>query len=460
MTTIVRNGTVVTCMPGISGASPVVLSGGAVAFEGDRIVGVGRDYDIGKRFTAANVLDARGGIIVPGFVNLHHHFYSALARGLDPGQPMKNFSEVLDVLWWRLDRALDEETVRLSAQLSVADCIRWGCTTVFDHHASPSFVDGSLDVVGHAVEESGLSALLCYEVTNRNGPAEARSGIAENLRFIEQCSGNPRLKGVFGLHASFTVTNDTLKTVADGYQGGGCHIHVAEDPVDVTASLVAFGKGPVERLEEFGLLDKRSLLAHGIHLTDGDYRKVAEHGGTIIHNPESNANNSVGRLDVPKVSSAGVTVGLGTDGMSSSMLRALRAAFLNHRSVADKPDTAFQSIPDLLGNNVNVARRYFDEPLLGELKEGAPADLVVMDASEITPLDSSNLFGHIAYGLSESRVRHTVARGKTLLEDFEHCEIDVERLTSQARAASPELWTRFRAIETGTRFLGPDGKNE
>lgn len=460
MTTLICNGTVVTSLPGIDGTAPSVVSNGAVAFEGDRIVAVGSETDLKRDFEDAEILNARGGIILPGLVNLHHHFYSALARGLDPGQPMNSFSEVLDVLWWRLDRALDEETVRISAQLSLADCIRWGCTTVFDHHASPSFVEGSLSVLGREVETAGLSALLCYEVTDRNGHDEARRGIEENLRFIEDCRGTPRLKGIVGLHASFTISDETMKLVASGYEGGGCHIHVAEDAVDVTASVSAFGKGPVERLEEFGLLDERSLLAHGIHLPTGAYEKVAEHGATIIHNPESNANNGVGRLDVPKVAKGGITVGLGTDGMSSSMMRACRSAFLTHRAAVGDPNAGFEWIPDLLGNNVKVARRFFDEPLLGVLTKDAPADVIVVDASEITPLDPGNLFGHVVYGLSESRVRHTVARGKVLLENFEHTGIDIERLAGAARSASPELWERFRALEPGTPFLGSNEKTE
>ncbi|RMH19819.1 MAG: chlorohydrolase, partial [Acidobacteria bacterium] len=326
-TTLLANGTVVTRLAGGR-----VIARGAVAWTTERIVAVGPEEELAARFPAAARLDARGGVILPGFVNLHHHLYSALARGLDPGAPMRNFPEVLDRLWWRLDRALDAETVRISAALGAAESIRWGNTTIFDHHASPSAIDGSLDEIAAAIEEAGLSAVLCYEVTDRNGRRQARAGIEENLRFLEARRHHPRIRGVFGLHASFTLRDETLEEVARRRPAGaGCHVHLAEDPVDVTATEDAFGIRPVERLERFGLLDEGALLAHGIHLRPAEYETIARRGATVIHNPESNANNGVGRLDVPRVAGLGCRVGLGTDGMSSAVQRALQAAFLLHR---------------------------------------------------------------------------------------------------------------------------------
>jgi cytosine/adenosine deaminase-related metal-dependent hydrolase len=203
---------------------PQVIPGGTVAWQGERIVAVGPEAEVRSSHPEARFLDAKGGLILPGLINLHHHFYSALARGLDPGAPMKDFTEVLDRLWWRLDRALDIDTVRLSAQLSLADCVRWGCTTVFDHHASPSCLGGSLDLIAEAVEAAGLSAVLCYEVTDRNGHAEARAGVEENLRFLNQQQGHARIRGVLGLHASFTLRDDTLSDVSQRRpENAGCH---------------------------------------------------------------------------------------------------------------------------------------------------------------------------------------------------------------------------------------------
>jgi putative selenium metabolism protein SsnA len=452
---LLGNGTIVAGFADSCAVKPGVISGGAVVWQGERIAAVGPEPELKQKFRGARYLDAHGGLILPGLINLHHHFYSALARGLDPGTPLRNFTEVLDRLWWRLDRALDRETMHLSAQLSAADCIRWGCTTVFDHHASPTCLAGSLDAIAEAVKEAGLSAVLCYEVTDRNGHAQARAGIEENLRFIHAHQKDPRLRGVVGLHASFTLRDDTLAEVAERRPvNTGCHLHVAEDPVDVEASRQAFGLGPVQRLERFALLDKRSLLAHGIHLQPEDYATIARHDAIIVHNPESNANNAVGHLDVANVASHGCLVGLGTDGMSSAMLRALRAAFLLQRATRSAPAKAFDALVELLTNNARAARRFFDEPLLGELAPSAPADVIVVDAPTPTPLQRENLFAHLVYGVSEAPVRHTVARGRVLLEDFQHKTIDPGALAARARALAPGLWERFHGLKWGTKFLG------
>lgn len=448
---ILTNGLLVT-----GGTNPSIIPDGAVAWRGDRIVDVGERGQLVARYPAARLLDARGGLILPGLINIHHHFYSALARGLSPGTPMRDFPEVLDRLWWRLDRALDPETIRISALLSAAECVRWGCTTVFDHHASPTCIEGSLDVIAGAIEMAGISAVLCYEVTDRNGNDGALTGIEENLRFLRERRDDPRIRGVFGVHASFTVRDDTLALIAERRPpGAGCHIHVAEDPVDVRASVEAFGLGPMQRLERVGLLDGRALLAHGIHLEEADYRTAAAAGATLVHNPESNANNGVGRLDVARVSGLGCRVGLGTDGMSSAMLRALRFAFLFMRGTTRDPSTGIGVLPSLLAENTIVAREFFDEPLLGELAPGAPADLIAVDSPPPTPLASENLFGHLVYGASEAPVRHTVARGDVLLEDFRHTTLDPEELAKTARELAPALWERFHALEWNTPYLGP-----
>ena len=450
--TLLGNGTAVTAWGGPGTAR--VYGRGAVVWEDDRIVAVGSETELRRRYPDATYLDAHGGLIGPGLINLHHHFYSALARGLDPRAKMHTFAEVLDKLWWRLDRALDLETIALSAEVSAAACIQWGCTTVFDHHASPNCVYGSLDAIAGVIDRARLSALLSYEVTDRNGHDQALRGLDENVAFIEEHPNHPRIRGTVGLHASFTLRDETLAAVAAKRPSSvGCHIHAAEDPIDVLASRDAFGAGPVQRLEQYGLLDDRCLLAHGIHLEPDDYRAVAAADAVIIHNPESNANNAVGRLDTPVVAGHGCSIGLGTDGMSSAVLRALRAAYLTHRAATD-PNSGFGALPDLLATNARVARHFFDEPLLGELTEGAPADVIALDAPTPTTLAPENLFAHLVYGVSEAPVRHTVARGEILLEDFRHRTLDPLDIAERARAATPGLWQRFHALDGGTSFLG------
>jgi len=454
-TYLLGNGTALASYWPSARVQPWIIPAGAVVWRSERILAVGEESQLRRAYPDAKILDACGGLILPGLINLHHHFYSALACGLDPGAQLGNFAEVLDRLWWRLDRALDAETIRLSAQLSVAECIRWGCTTVFDHHASPSYIAGSLDLIAEAVETAGISAVLCYEVTDRNGHPAALAGIGENRRFISKQAGHPRIRGVLGLHANFTLRDETLAEAARLQPASaGCHIHVGEDPLDVEATRQAFGLGPVERLERFGLLDERSLLAHGIHLEAQDYVRIAKRRAVLIHNPESNANNGVGQLDVANAAAQGCRLGLGTDGMSSGVLRAVRAAFLTQRGGRRDPGAGFKALPELLGNNAKVARRFFDEPLLGELAPNAPADIIAIDAPCATPIEPENVFAHLVYGASEAPVRHTVARGRFLLRDFCHQTLDPAGLAARARELTPALWQRFRALKWGTPFRG------
>jgi len=438
---LLTNGIVVT-----GGEQPEVVVDGAVAWSGDRIVGLGPAAEVSRDFPDAEPVDAAGGLIMPGLINLHHHLYSALARGLAPESPPSDFGQILDRLWWRLDRALTPETVRLSALLGAAESIRWGCTTLFDHHASPSCLRGSLGVVARALEEAGLSAVLCYEISDRNGRDEAVAGLVENLRFIERRRDDSRIRGTIGLHASFTLTDATLDEVAERRPPDcGCHVHLAEDGLDFQASELAFGAAPIDRFDSRGLLDERALLIHGVHLTSESRSVIASRGSVLVHCPESNANNAVGRLDAERAAAEGCLVGLGTDGMSSAMLRALRFAFLMQRAGREDPRSGFAVHPRLLHNNAVAARRFFDEPLLGELAIGAPADICVIDCPPPTPIGSRNLFGHLVYGAAEAPVRHTVARGEFLLEDFRHTTLDPQAIAEIARTEAPALWERFRS---------------
>ncbi len=446
--TMVGPGTVVTDF----GPAPTVIEDGAVLFEGRRILVVGSVEEIERRRPDAVRIDAHGGVILPGLINAHHHFYSALARGLDPGRPLPDFGAILEGLWWRLDRALDREAVDLSARLFLADCIRFGCTTVIDHHASPSCIEGSLDLIGRAVTDAGLSAVLCYEISDRNGHDEALAGLEENLDFAERHAGDSRLRGLLGLHASFTVADETLEEAARKRPAGlGIHVHLAEDRLDTLASVQRFGRRPLERFDRVGLLDGNAVLIHGIDLERGEVERIAAAGAVLVHNPESNANNGVGRLDLDEVQGLGCRVALGTDGMSSAMLRSLRAAFLGVRAATGDPTTGFDAVSGLLDANARLAGRVFDEPLLGRLVEGAPADLIVVDPPSPTPFESGNALGHFLYGLSEGAVRHTVACGRVLLEDFRFRTLDPGELAHAARAVSADVWRRFSGIETPDR---------
>lgn len=440
MTLLVGPGTVVTAWEG-----PALRPGAGVAIADGRVLTVDAWGALESAFPDAERLDARGALVLPGLVNLHHHFYSALARAVDPGAGLTDFYEVLRRLWWRLDRALDRETVRVSARLALADSLRAGVTTVFDHHASPSCTEGSLEAIAACVEEAGLSSILCFETSDRNGTESARAALEENARFF-RARRNGRIRGILGLHASFTLGDATLSAARELVEAGaGCHVHCAESDLDDVLSRRIASLSALERLDAAGLLGPRTLLAHGVHLSRAALERIAAARATLVHNPESNLHNGVGRLDPEAARSAGVTVGLGTDGLGSSVFSSLRSALLSLRDLRRHPAAGFGALLGLLATNARVAARFLDEPLLGTLVPGAPADLAVLAEIPPAPVTAGSLAAHLVYG--SPAVRHTVARGRVLLRDFETTTIDAAALAEEARRLAPALAARFAALE-------------
>ncbi len=237
----------------------------------------------------ALVVDARNKVVMPGFINSHMHFYSTVARGLTKAEPACDFTEVLRNLWWRLDRALTLEDCHYSALVAGLEAIRHGTTTIFDHHSSPHDINGSLDAIARAVKKLGLRACLCYEVSDRDGENAAREGVEENLRFIEECRSafDNMLRPLFGLHASFTLEEDTLRSAADLAQkvDAGFHIHCAEDLSDQVTTQRRFGRSVVRRLADHGILGPQTICAHAVHIDDEEWDLLAETRTAVVHNP-------------------------------------------------------------------------------------------------------------------------------------------------------------------------------
>ena len=246
-----------------------------------------------------DVIDAGGRLLMPALMNCHTHLYSTLARGITlPGKPPKDFPEILKKLWWRLDRALNPEDVYYSALVGLIDCAKNGVGTLVDHHSSPNACAGSLDLIERAFREVGLRGVLCYETSDRDGPVIAKAALDENVRFIEQTKrqGDGMIAASFGLHASFTLSDKTLRRAveAEAGLGAGFHIHVAEDESDLAHARAKFKKTVVRRLADLGVLTDRALAAHCIHVTAGDVAALAKLGVNVAHNPQSNSNNAVG----------------------------------------------------------------------------------------------------------------------------------------------------------------------
>lgn len=442
MTTRFENGIVVTL-----GEKNRVLWNATVVTDGELVTAVGDSAEMKRRFPEAESVDCSGQIVLPGFICTHHHFYSTMARGMSiPGEPAANFVQILERLWWKVDRALTEEDVLLSAQLPLIDCIRNGTTTVIDHHASPSMRDGSLDLIEKAVRQAGIRASLCYEVSDRNTTG---GGVEENERFIKKVGkGDGQIAAMMGLHASFTLSDVTLEqcVVIARDAGVGCHIHVAEDAADREDSLAKYNLPTVKRLDKLGLTGEKSIFVHCVHIDDSEMDILAATKTTVVHNPESNMNNAVGVTPLLKLLKKGVLVGLGTDGMGSDMLAQMRCAYLLHRLANHDPRVAFLEAPQLLlQNNARIAERQFGLRL-GEISEGRPADLAILDYQPPTPLSEANFLGHLIFGLVDATVDTTVCRGKILMKGKKIMSMDEERLAARSRELAPQMWKRLQEL--------------
>ncbi len=397
-------------------------------------------------------LDAKGKWLLPGNICAHTHFYSAFARGMAvPGKPAKNFMEVLKKLWWKLDRALDLDGVRASAQVSLVDAIKHGTTTLIDHHASPNAIEGSLDAIAEAVTEAGLRAALCYEVTDRNGLAGATEGIRENARFAQrvQSSNNGfanTVKAAMGVHASFTVGDNTLNACVNAAHDLNIpiHIHVAEDAADEAHSQKYFGKRVVKRLKDMDALDDMSLLAHCIHIDTREMKLIAAAGAKVMHQPRSNMNNGVGVAPIQKMLQNDICVGLGNDGFSNNAFAEMKICDMLHKLNTGDPRAmgADKVVGMAYANNAEIANLFWPGQNLGAVQIGAPADLVLMDYTPYTELNTGNLPWHMLFGMDGSRVTHTMCNGQLLMKDRELLTLDEDEIAAKALEASRHTWDR------------------
>jgi len=407
---------------------------------------VGPFAELRQAHASARHLDAEGKVVMPALVNAHHHLYSTFARGMPiaSGTPLRNFKEVLEGIWWRLDRALDLEAVQAGAWPPVLDSLRWGAGTVLDHHASPRAIRGSLEALAAVCSACGMRAALCYEITDRNGIEDAVLGLEENLSFLTR-KPTPDLRGLIGLHASFTVSDETLALVQRTAPGDvPVHIHVAEDASDTKHARKRHGCGVVDRLEAHGLLRPRSVLAHGVHLKDEELKKIAKAGAFLVHNPESNANNAVGALDLLHAMELGVSVAVGTDGMASNMLRAAKSAYLMARHVRKDPGTGIDLCRRLLlDTNMQLARALFGNPRIGMLAPESPADVIVVDYVPPSPLTAGTLDGHLTFGITESPIVATVTGGVVRLDRKGLQGVDLQKVRKRVDAACAGVWKRL-----------------
>ena len=410
-----------------------VLDSGRVEVKADGTIGSiqpGRD-------TGRDAVDLRCGLLMPALINAHTHLYSSLARGLRlRGAPPADFPAILKKLWWRLDRALDEEDVYYSALAGLIDSAKCGVGTVIDHHSSPRACAGSLDSIERAFREVGLRGSTCYEVSDRNGIGAARDGIRENARFLERAPAGAQVCGMFGLHASFTLGDRTLRACLDANTGfrAGFHVHVAEDRCD---------RGAVRRLVDLGVLNEKSIAAHCVHVTAAERALLGRRRVNVIHNPQSNCNNAVGIADLPALARAAVCVGLGSDGCSPRMWDEFKAAYhLQKVRARDPRGAAPEVFAAAFLNNREIVKKICGVTV-GRIEPGAQADLLVLDYQPPTPIDSANLFGHLLYGIANAPVRALMVGGRWVVRDGCCVTIDEQQIAGRAAARAKALWERF-----------------
>ncbi len=438
---LIGNGYVVT-----REASRPLIANGAVAIEGGNIAAVGSLDALKAQYPGAEFIDARGGVIMPGLINAHNHIYSAFARGMAiKGYAAKGFLEILDGLWWTLDRNLKNPDNRLSADMTFVDSIENGVTTVIDHHASYGEIAGSLFQLADSAKEMGIRACLCYEVSDRDGQEKMMAGVLENEEFIKHAKKDEsgRIAALFGLHAPFTLSNRTLETCAAHNPGAGYHIHVAEGIDDVLLSLREHGKRPAFRLHDFGILGENTLLGHCTHVSEAEIGLIRETGSMVGHNPESNMGNAIGCPPVIRMFQEGVLIGLGTDGYTNDMLESYKVGNLLHKHNLADPSAAWTEIPAMLfENNAKMASKMFGREI-GVLKAGAAADVIVVDYVPPTPLEAGNINGHVMFGMNGRMVTTTVADGKVLMKDRQLTGVDKPLLYARCREAAGALWSRI-----------------
>ncbi|MBI4811313.1 MAG: putative aminohydrolase SsnA [Ignavibacteriales bacterium] len=390
------------------------------------------------------VHDLSGRVVMPGLINGHTHLYSVLARGMSgPKEPPQNFLEILQKIWWKLDRVLDEDSIYYSALVGAIDAVRCGTTTLIDHHASPKSIVGSLDVIKETMWEVGLRGVLCYEVTDRGGKKERDKGLEENERFIKDNKKNSQFRGMVGAHAAFTLSNDSLRLCGElaKKHDVGVHIHVAEDKSDVTDAEENYRCSVIDRLKDNGILREDSILAHGVHLSDMELSEVRKIGNWIMHNPRSNMNNKVGYAPVHLF---GEHAGLGTDGFPADMFEEAKMGFYK---MQDSRRTPHDGTPKLLQNNQELLSQIFGHKF-GTLEKGSVADLIILDYQPPTPMTVQNLVGHFLFGMNSSMVESVMIDGKWVVKNRVLVGFDVESVYEKSKKVAKRLWERMYGMNS------------
>jgi putative selenium metabolism protein SsnA len=421
----------------VSDGVQVFESDGALLIEDGKIARIGTTSELKKE--NAKFVDVHGRLIIPGLLNGHHHLYSHFAPGISPLGETNNFRQILENLWWKLDMALDEESVYYSALMGLIDSIKHGSTMVFDHHASMQYVEGSLSLIQKAYEKVGIKGLACFETSDRHGEEEFHKHVEENISFHEKNKNNEMLMGLLGLHANLTLTDGNLTYIKKKRPADmPIHIHCGEDASDLMHCTQSGYKGPAHRLFSFGLVDNKSILAHAIHLNDEDYAAINHFNAIVVSNPESNANNRVGKMG-RKYFNKYI---LGTDGMSGDMIKTLRSHYL----LGEGNKENFEELNRVFfSDRYEIQNRFF--PRTGEFIKGNAADIAVLNYVPLSPINKDNVLGHLIFGAKGGHVNMTIVNGKVLFQDGEIKFLNEYEENIRARKIAKGLHERYYSFK-------------
>jgi putative selenium metabolism protein SsnA len=424
------------------------IENGAVLIDGNLIRATGDTAALRALHPDAEIIDARGRLVMPGFINTHMHYYSTFARGMNlGGKPATTFGEVLRGLWWRLDKQLTLDDVYYSCVGPMIDEVRSGVTTVIDHHASPFAVEGSLFKIAEASKLFGLRGNFCYEVSDRDGDKIKDAGIKENVDFAKYCAAqnDDMVKALFGLHASLTISEKTLDECIDaaGGAGVGFHVHAAEGIEDVVDALAKYNMRVVERLYKNKMLSPQTIAVHCIHIADDEMEMLKESGVSVVHNPQSNMGNAVGVSPVLAMLKKGILVGLGTDGYTADMTESYKTAAILHKHAARLPSVAWAEPPQMLFSNNNKIVSRFIAGKTGALVKGHYADVIIVDYTGPTPVNAGTINSHLLFGVSGRHVDTTIINGRIVMRERELTGIDEAALLAASRERAQKLWQRI-----------------
>jgi 5-methylthioadenosine/S-adenosylhomocysteine deaminase len=444
---LVKGGIIVTMDP-----HRRILSDHSIVIDDGKFKAIGKTDEITRHSKTDEIVDAYGSVVMPGLICSHTHLYGILLRGAKLNiLPPSDFTQILQRVWWPVDESLTVDDAYASALVASLEFLKTGTTTFADTYSGPNSIGGVLDRIASAVDEVGIRGLLSFEATERHSKEEGERGVRENVRFATNIKRErrSRILPLFSLHASFTVSDELIRSVrelASNYSVP-ITIHTSEGPGDPQHNMERYGKRTIERLRDVGLLAPDVVLAHCVHLNDNELNIVAKTGAKIAHNPMSNMLNAVGTARVPDMLRKGIRVGLGNDGYIFDGFENMRAAYLIHRSVMRDPN-AIDAYEILEMATIRGAELYGLEKQIGSIERGKKADLIIVKPDILpTPLNSDSVVGHLINTMTGEDVKTTIVDGRLLMRDRTPTALDQVDTQRKGQNAAAALWQRLRTTK-------------